>query len=159
MTDSHLARLSHLGPRTRFLLLSDSWGFVDVECPVGREDKCVIYNCCWPYPGQSFSGLSLAGVMTIFYCLRFETPPTWRARSPYLCPPRTGWPSYTPRHWVPFNRLVLLITSRHGPRRKHRFPPLLHCCVCVCWDDMIATEPLASQLYLEQICHIIIVDV
>jgi hypothetical protein len=25
--------------------------------------------------------------MTIIYCLRFETPPTWRARSPYLYPP------------------------------------------------------------------------
>jgi hypothetical protein len=31
-----------------------------------------------------------------------ETPPTWRARSPYLCPPGTGWPSYTPGHCVPF---------------------------------------------------------
>jgi hypothetical protein len=28
--------------------------------------------------------------------------PTWRARSLYLYPPETGWPSYTPRHWVPF---------------------------------------------------------
>jgi hypothetical protein len=31
-----------------------------------------------------------------------ETRPTWRARSPYLYPPGTGWPSYTPGHWVPF---------------------------------------------------------
>jgi hypothetical protein len=38
--------------------------------------------------------------MTIFYSLRFENPPTWRARSLYLYPPGTGWPSYTPRHWV-----------------------------------------------------------
>jgi hypothetical protein len=29
--------------------------------------------------------------------------PTWRARCPYLYPPGTGWPSYTPRHWVPFS--------------------------------------------------------
>jgi hypothetical protein len=27
----------------------------------------------------------------------------WRATSPYLCPPRTGWPGYIPRHWVPFS--------------------------------------------------------
>jgi hypothetical protein len=40
---------------------------------------------------------------TIFYSLRFETHPTWRARSPYLYPPGTGWPSYTPRHWVSFS--------------------------------------------------------
>jgi hypothetical protein len=26
-----------------------------------------------------------------FYCLRCETPPTWRARSPYLYPPGTGF--------------------------------------------------------------------
>jgi hypothetical protein len=29
--------------------------------------------------------------------------PPWRARSPYLYPPGTWWPSYTPRHWVPFS--------------------------------------------------------
>jgi hypothetical protein len=28
---------------------------------------------------------------------------TWWTRSLYLCPPVTGWPSYTPRHWVPFS--------------------------------------------------------
>jgi hypothetical protein len=39
------------------------------------------------------------------YCLRFETSSTWRARSPYLKAPGTGWPSYTPRHWVPFSSL------------------------------------------------------
>jgi hypothetical protein len=61
------------------------------------------YNCCWPSPAQSFLGSRPARLMTIFYCLRFETPPTWRARSPYLYPPVTGWPSYTPRHWAPFS--------------------------------------------------------
>jgi hypothetical protein len=39
-------------------------------------------------------------IYNIFYCLRFETPPTWRTRSLYLYPPGTGWPGYTPRHWV-----------------------------------------------------------
>jgi hypothetical protein len=52
---------------------------------------------------QSFLGPSPAGLVTIFYCLRFETPPTWRARSPCLYPLGTRWPSYTPRHWVPFS--------------------------------------------------------
>jgi hypothetical protein len=59
-------------------------------------------SCCWSSPVQSFSGPSPAGLMTIFYYLRFETPLTRRARSPYLNHPRTGWPGYTPRHWVPF---------------------------------------------------------
>jgi hypothetical protein len=40
--------------------------------------------------------------MTIFYCLRFETPQKWWARSPYLYPPGIEWSGYTPRHWLPF---------------------------------------------------------
>jgi hypothetical protein len=40
--------------------------------------------------------------MTIFYCLRFETPPTWRTRFPYSYSRGTWWPNYTPRHRVPF---------------------------------------------------------
>jgi hypothetical protein len=87
----------HLGPKARFLLLSDSCGFVDVGRPFWREDGSVVCNCCWSTPEQSFSGPSPTVLMTIFYCLRFETLPTWRTRSPYLYPPRTGW------HWVPFS--------------------------------------------------------
>jgi hypothetical protein len=56
----------------------------------------------WPSPAELFSGPSPA-----FYCLRLETPPTWKAMSPYLFPPATGWPSYTPRHWVPFSSLPM----------------------------------------------------
>jgi hypothetical protein len=52
---------------------------------------------------QSIPGPSPAGLMTVFYCLRFETPPTWRVKSPCLYPPGTGWPSYTPRRWVHFS--------------------------------------------------------
>jgi hypothetical protein len=37
---------------------------------------------------RSFSGPSPAGLMTAFYCLGLETPPTWRARSPYFISPR-----------------------------------------------------------------------
>jgi hypothetical protein len=54
-------------------------------------------------PAQSYSDPSPAGLMTIFYCLRFEIPPAWRIRSLYLYPPGTGWSGYTPRHWVPFS--------------------------------------------------------
>jgi hypothetical protein len=50
------------------------------------------------------------------------------------------------RHWVPFTWLVLLITSLHRPCIKYHFPPLLHCCVHVCWSDhVIGTEPLPSN--------------
>jgi hypothetical protein len=70
----------HLVLKTGFLLLSDSCGFVDVGRYLWREDGSVVYNCCWFSPVQSFLGPSPAGLVTIFYFLRFKTPPTWRAR-------------------------------------------------------------------------------
>jgi hypothetical protein len=103
VSQSVLVSSIQLGPKTRFLLLLDSCRFVDVGRPLWQKDRSVVYNCCWPLPVQSFLGLSPAGLMTIFYCLRFDTLPTWRVRSPYLYPPGTGWHSYTPRHWVPFS--------------------------------------------------------
>jgi hypothetical protein len=60
----------HLGLKTRFLFPSDCCGFVDVGCPLWREDASVVYNCCWPLPAQSFSGPSPVGLKTIFYSLR-----------------------------------------------------------------------------------------
>jgi hypothetical protein len=61
------------GLTTRFLLLSDRCGFVDVERSLWRADESVVYNCCWPSPAQSFSGQSPLGHATIFDCFRFET--------------------------------------------------------------------------------------
>jgi hypothetical protein len=87
----------------QILLLSDSCGFVDVGRSLWREDGSVVYSCYWRSSAQSFSGQSPVGLVAIFYCLRFETPPTWRARSPYLYHPGKGWPSYAPSHWVPFS--------------------------------------------------------
>jgi hypothetical protein len=63
----------HLGPKSRYLLLSDSCGFVDVGRSLWRQDGSVVYNCYWPSPAQSFLGPSAVGLATIFYCLRFET--------------------------------------------------------------------------------------
>jgi hypothetical protein len=67
--------------------------------PIWRKDGSVVYNCCWFSPAQSFWGPSLARLISTFYCLRFETPRTWRTISPSLYLPRTGWPSYIPSHW------------------------------------------------------------
>jgi hypothetical protein len=57
----------------RFLLLSDSCGFVDVGRYLWREDGSVVYNCSWPSPAQSFSGPSPMGLVIIFYCFRLKT--------------------------------------------------------------------------------------
>jgi hypothetical protein len=91
------------GPMTRFLLLSGSYGFVDMGRPLWRENGSDVYNCCWPSPVHTFSGPSPTGLMTVFYCLRFETALTWRVRSPYLYFPGRGWPSFTSRHRVLFS--------------------------------------------------------
>jgi hypothetical protein len=91
----------HVGLATRFLLLSDSWGLVDMGRSLWQDNGSAIYNCCWSSPAHSFFSPSPTGLVTIFYCLKFETPQTWRARSPYLYPPQIGWLSYTSRHWVP----------------------------------------------------------
>jgi hypothetical protein len=71
---SVLVSSTHLQPKTIFLLLPDRCGFVDMGRPLWREDVSVFYNCCWSSPVQSFSGSNPAGLMIIFYCLRFETP-------------------------------------------------------------------------------------
>jgi hypothetical protein len=111
----------------------------------------VIYNFWWSSPAQPFSSPSPAGLMTIFYCLWFETPWTSRARSSYLYPSGVGWPSYTPRHLVHFSSppttrratlevfdcaftrgepqhfaMDLVIWSRQGPHRKR---PFHYCCI------------------------------
>jgi hypothetical protein len=70
---SVLKQSTHLGLTTRFLLLSDSCGFVDVGRSLWQEDGSVVYNCSWPSPAQSFSGLSPVRLVTIFYCIRIET--------------------------------------------------------------------------------------
>jgi hypothetical protein len=67
------------------------------------EDGSVVYNCCWPSPAQSFSGLSPAGLMLYFTLsdsrlLRPGAP----GPSIYVYPPETRWPSYNLRHWDPF---------------------------------------------------------
>jgi hypothetical protein len=58
---------------TRCLLLSDSCVCVDMGCSLSWENRSVVYICCWPSPAQSFSGPSPIRIMTILYCLRFET--------------------------------------------------------------------------------------
>jgi hypothetical protein len=60
------------GVMTRFLLLSDSCGFVDVGRCLWWVGRSAGYNSCWASPARSFLGPISAGLVTIFYCLRFE---------------------------------------------------------------------------------------
>jgi hypothetical protein len=78
----------------------------------GYSSRSVDYNCCWSSPVQSFSGPNPVGLMTIFYYLRFETPPIWSVKRPYLYTIGRGWLIYTPSHWIPFRRLLRLAGLR-----------------------------------------------
>jgi hypothetical protein len=66
-------------------------------------------------------GPSPAGLMTLLYCLKFETPLTWKIRSPYLYPLGTRWPNYTPGTRFPFRCLLLLagLRWRYSNRTPH----------------------------------------
>jgi hypothetical protein len=90
MIDSQLARLilvliTCLGPQDQIFITVRQLRVYWYGAP-SLMRGCVIYNCCWSSPAQS---LSPAGLMTIFYSLRSETPPNWRARSLYLYPQGT----------------------------------------------------------------------
>jgi hypothetical protein len=61
----------------------------------------LLYNCFWAEVPQNSRP---------YFTVSSETPLTWRARFPHLYSPGTGWPSYTPGHWVRF--LSLLTTRR-----------------------------------------------
>jgi hypothetical protein len=52
--------------------------------------------------------------MITFYCLRFETPPNLEGQVPVFITPGTGWPDYTPRHWVRFRCLLRHTASTWG---------------------------------------------
>jgi hypothetical protein len=66
--------------------------------PLQRENGSVICYCSLASLAQSLSGLSPVGLNVLL--LQFLRPQNWKARSAYLYPPGTGWPSYTPGHWV-----------------------------------------------------------
>jgi hypothetical protein len=51
---SALVSSIHLRLRTRFVLLLDSCGCVDVGRPLWGQDGSVVYNCCWSSSVQSF---------------------------------------------------------------------------------------------------------
>jgi hypothetical protein len=75
--------------------------------PLWREDGSVIYCTIASRPCQSsHSWVEVPQNSRPYFNVSSETPPTWRARSPYLYPPGTGWPSYTPGHWVPLSPLL-----------------------------------------------------
>jgi hypothetical protein len=85
--------------------------------------------------------------MTIFYCLRFETPPTWRARSPYLhvpvIPPSIEFPF---RPSPPTTRRATVEVFEPAPARtaKKTSIPILR--VLSLPGDNVSTELFPSNI-------------
>jgi hypothetical protein len=67
--------------------------FVAPSLMRGRVCNCTIaFRPCQ----SSHSWVEVPQNSRPYFTVSSETPSTWRARSPYLYPPGTGWPSYTP---------------------------------------------------------------
>jgi hypothetical protein len=102
----------HLGHKIGVLLLSDSCGFVHVGRPLWRDDGSVVHNYSWALPALSFSGLSPAGLRTLFYCLRFETPQPGGPGPRIYIAQEQGGPVIPPGTAFPFRRLIRLAGLR-----------------------------------------------
>jgi hypothetical protein len=74
----------------------DSCVFVIMGFPLWREDRSVIYSCFWVSPAQSFSGKRSAGLMTKFYCPKFQTLPSGGPGSCICCPQKHSSPVIPP---------------------------------------------------------------
>jgi hypothetical protein len=101
-----------------------------------------------------------------YFIVSDSRPPTWRARSPYLYLPGTGWPSYAPKHWVPFSQppttrwatksqtyfttggLPPISSSWRqapwGPRPEFFFPQLNSCSKSLC--NILSDEKMGVSL-------------
>jgi hypothetical protein len=94
-------------PDFNFLCLTITFFLLHVRRPLWREDGSVICSAIThrlelrrTHNQISLSHLRLSG--------------TWRARSPYLYPPETGWPSYTPGNLVPFSWPLKTLRANDG---------------------------------------------
>jgi hypothetical protein len=79
-------------PDLNFLCLAITY-YLLAGRPLWREDGSVVCSAITHW-------LRVAQHPEPYIPISSETPPTWRARSPYLYLPGTGRPSYTPGHWV-----------------------------------------------------------
>jgi hypothetical protein len=106
MTDGQLASLSCSQAPSG----AQDWSFVTVRelrvywcgAPSVMRGQVCHLQLVLALTSAVFLGFKSCRTHDQFYCLRFVTPPIFRAKFPYLYPPETGWPSYVPRHWVPF---------------------------------------------------------
>jgi hypothetical protein len=147
------------GPRSRVRVLRDSWPHFTVS------------DSRLPHPGGPGLRIYIPKNMVgrLYPPALGSTYPNLEDQVPVFISPRTWWPSYTPRHWVPFpsppttrrvtvevfepastrhtmgsnwlSLTVLLITSRHEPHRKHRSSSAVFSC---CHANLIVFEAVTQ---------------
>jgi hypothetical protein len=81
----------------------DRCEFVILWRSLWREDRSIITVAAWPRQLSPSRVWVPRDSRPCFIVPIFEILLTSRARSQHLYPPGTGWPSYTPGHWVPFS--------------------------------------------------------
>jgi hypothetical protein len=96
------------GPRSDFCYCH-TFAILLMGHSLWREDGSIVYNFCWSSSAQSFSGPSPAGLMTVFYCLRFETPPNLEGQVPVFIFPRHRVAQLYPQAL----RSILVASSRY----------------------------------------------
>jgi hypothetical protein len=108
----------------------------------------------WSSAAQSFSGQSPAGLMTTFYCLRFEILPQPGGPGPHIHVPQEEGgpliPSGTGLILPTFLPQCIKDLIRHGPHRNHRIQHF-YCCMYIRWRENI--EPLSSNCRFFWICY------
>jgi hypothetical protein len=97
-------------PLPHFCFLSENCGFLDVAHPLWWENASVIYsyNCFWALPEQSLSGPSPVELMTIFYCLIWDSPNLESQVPVFISPRNKVVQLYPPGTGFPFRRLLRL---------------------------------------------------
>jgi hypothetical protein len=116
---SVLVSCLYLEPKIRFLLLSYICGYIDVKRPLWLGGQVCRLQLLLAFTSAVILGSESRGTCDRLLRLRFETPPTWGARSPYL-------------YIYPRNRVVQL------------YPPALGCIFVIAYVSQGYDEGILS---------------
>jgi hypothetical protein len=90
------------GANDQFFFLSDNCGFLVVGHPLWREDGSEFICSIASGPCQnSHSRVEVPQNSWPYFTVHLRLP-NLEGQVPVFISPKTRWPSYTPRHWVPF---------------------------------------------------------
>jgi hypothetical protein len=105
----------------------------------------LLYNCFWALPEQLLLFRSPTELTTIFYCLISDSPPTLRAKFPYLYPPGT------PGHWVSFSAALCSNLCIYVVQWIGRIVALL-CTTADTWSHEMVPCPLRACIQKASRC-------